>query len=339
MRLTKSPIGHEGSFAPDGRTYYVGDIVNQTYNAVDITDLTKPKVVAQFNMKDAPFAGEGFNGVSHGLSVSGDGTRAYFVTAGFPSPSDLQNRNYRNSDGFYIVDTSEVENRKPEARMTLISATAVPGGSMAQHTLVFRNGGKPYLVFVDEGGGVGFPDFPNAADYMKDVQASCDAGLSPFPTPKLYDISDEQHPKQISQLALQSSDPANCAKVEPDIAGLTVFTYGSHYCSVDNRENATALACAYFNSGIRVFDIRDPVHPREIAYYNPAGSRTAQLGSLHHMAGQWQSGAPDWCTAQIDFDYARRLLTTACMDNGLLVMQFEHDVWPMPQSTPSKEQQ
>jgi hypothetical protein len=277
--------------------------------------------------------------VSHGLSVSEDGKRASVVTAGFPSPADLNNPNYRNSDGFYTVDTTEVEEGKQDAHMRLVSATRVPGGSMAQHTVAFQSKGRSYLLFVDEGGAVGFPDWPDAADYLKDVRAACEAGMSPFPTPKIYDITDDRNPTEIAQLMLQTSSPKNCAKIEPDIAGLTVFTYGSHYCSVDNRSNATAVACAEFNSGIRVFDIREPARPKEIAYFNPAGAKEAQAGSMHHITRQWQSGGADWCSSQIDFDYARRLLTTACQDNGLLVMQFENDVWPMPQSTPSREQQ
>jgi hypothetical protein len=126
----------------------------------------------------------------------------------------------------------------------------------------------------------------------------------------------------VSTLALQTHDPTNCKKVLADIAGLTLFTYGSHYCSVDNRAGATALACAYFNSGIRVFDIREPSRPKEIAYFNPAGVQSPQAGSIHVMARQWQSGGPDWCTAQIEFDFARRLLITTCQDNGLLLLEF-----------------
>jgi hypothetical protein len=338
MALPNAPVGHEGSFSPDGLTYYVGDIVNQTYNAVDITDITKPKVIAQFDTRHAPLHGAGYNGVSHGLSVSENGTRAYLVASGFPSVNDIHDPKYQNSDGFYVVDTTDVHQRRLNAKMALIASVRVPGGSEAQHTLPFRVAGKQYVVFVDEGGGVGSIDVPTAAAYSQFARASCDAGLAPFPTPTIYDMSDEAHPKLISSLALQTNDPANCSNVLPDIAGLTLFTYGSHYCSVDNRENATALACAYFNSGIRVFDIRKPASPKEIAYYNPAGAQTAQAGSIHVMAKQWQPGSPDWCTAQIEFDYSRHLLTTACQDNGLLVLEFENNVWPMKESTPSHEQ-
>jgi hypothetical protein len=126
--------------------------------------------------------------------------------------------------------------------------------------------------------------------------------------------------------------------VLPDVKGLATFTYGSHYCSVDNRDNATALACGYFNSGVRVFDIRKPAKPVEIAYYNPAGSRTAMVGSDHFTNGQWKPGGPDWCASRIDFDFERHMLTTMCQDNGLLLLSFEAAVWPMPESTPATNQ-
>ena len=90
------------------------------------------------------------------------------------------------------------------------------------------------------------------------------------------DISNEKKPTQVSELILEMNSPANCEQVLPDVVGLAIFTYGTHYCSVDNRENTTTLACDEFNSGIRVFDIRDPARPKEIAYYNPAGATTAK---------------------------------------------------------------
>jgi hypothetical protein len=164
------------------------------------------------------------------------------------------------------------------------------------------------------------------------------AGLSPFPMARIYDISDETKPALVSKLMLETHDPANCAQVLPDVEGLVSFTYGSHYCSVDNQSNATAMACGYQNSGIRVFDIRKPAEPKEIAYFNPAGSRIAVLpGSQHFIRNQPSSG-PDWCSSRMDFDFQQHLLTTMCQDAGLQVLKFENGVWPMPESTPSTEQ-
>src|SRR5437773_3284367 len=118
---------------------------------------------------------------------------------------------------------------------------------------------------------------------------------------------------------LEIHNPANCAQVLPDLVGLSTFTYGSHYCSVDNRHHATTLACGYFNSGIRVFDIRDPLRPREIAYYNPAGTATPSPGANHVSAGRgWVPGTADWCSAQVHLDADLGTVWTTCQDNGLL---------------------
>ena len=143
---------------------------------------------------------------------------------------------------------------------------------------------------------------------------------------------------------LSLHDPANCNAVLPDIVGLNGFTYGSHYCSVDNKRDATTLACAYFNSGLRVFDIRNPRHPREIAYFNPPGATTPAYGSQHFnptafIQSNTQAGNPDWCSAQLRLDARRGTLETTCHDNGFLVMKFEHGVWPFEDSsTPPGEQ-
>jgi hypothetical protein len=105
---------------------------------------------------------------------------------------------------------------------------------------------------------------------------------------------------------------------------------------VDNRDNATALACSYFNSGIRVFDIRKVDKIREIAYFNPP-SASAKPGSSHAVFGQWRAGGPDWCASRLDFDHAKKQLITMCQDNGGLVLKFGPGTWPFPQSTPSRE--
>ena len=147
---------------------------------------------------------------------------------------------------------------------------------------------------------------------------------------RIIDMADEKNPVIASKLLLEMNDVANCDKVIPDLAGLSGFTYGAHYCSVDNKKNATTLACAYFNSGIRVFDIRNPVRVKEIAYFNPPGTTTPSPGSNHNRTGGWVAGGPDWCTAQIKLDAATGTLQTMCQDNGYMVLKFTNGVWPFP---------
>jgi hypothetical protein len=317
--------GHEGTISPDGLTYYIGDITNGKYHAVDVSNPARPKVIATWDIrKDSPIGN-----IPHGLSISKDGNRAYVVAIAFPTPQQVADPSYAKN-GFIVLDTSEVQARKPDAQMKLVSATAFRDGTVAQHTIITKIRGKPHLVMVDEGGSAGLADAANA-------KLACSQGLAPFPMARIYDMSDEKHPQLVSKLGLETHDPNNCDAVLPDIAGLSIFTYGSHYCSVDNLENSTALACSYFNSGVRVFDIREPAHPKEIAYYNPAGQTTPVPGSNHVMFRQWRAGGPDWCASRLDFDKANGTLTTMCQDNGLMVMKFKKGVWPFDNSQVAQE--
>ena len=79
----------------------------------------------------------------------------------------------------------------------------------------------------------------------------------------MIDIGDETNPTLVSRLMLEVHDPANCAAVLDDSTN-PLFWYDSHYCTVDNPHDAKLAACAYFQAGVRVFDIRDPHHPKEI---------------------------------------------------------------------------
>ncbi|MFM0504798.1 LVIVD repeat-containing protein [Paraburkholderia caffeinilytica] len=330
---TTSPLGHEGGFSPDGLTYYIGSPGAKSYYAIDLTVPTRPKLISTISISNL-----GFGSIPHGLSVSQDGTRAYFVaignggTAAGTGAPPLNNMNSNGDNGFFVIDTSQVQSRLPNAQMQRIATVPVRDGSVAQHTIPFSVGGKPYLVEVDEGGSGGLQDAGATA-----VKAACNAGMTPFPLGHIYDMSNETAPRLVSELRLETHAVENCSKVIPDIQGLATFTYGSHYCSVDNRENATALACSYFNSGVRVFDIRDPSKPKEIAYYNPPSVQSPGAGSGHLMLGQYRAGGPDWCASRLDFDFDRHLLTTACEDNGLLVLSFENGSWPFPESTKATE--
>jgi hypothetical protein len=319
-------VGHEGSWAPDGLTYYGGDLRTNggQYYAVDTADPTAPKLITTW----VP----GFANV-HGMSISDDGTRGYFVSLGTSGGvPGLTDPTVAATNGLLIYDLSQIQARVANPQARLISKLFWKDGSGAQHTIPVKIEGKPYVVFVDEAGSGGFS---SAAQ----IAGACAANMPPYPMARIIDISDETNPKIVSRLGLETHDPANCSSTKVDLAGLSIFTYGSHYCSVDNKDKATTLACGYFNSGIRVFDIRDPAQPKEIAYYNPAGTTTASPGSNHFSIGQWRAGGPDWCSAQVHLDANNGTLWTTCQDNGLLTLKFTNGAWPFPQSkTPAGEQ-
>jgi len=308
--------GHEGSWAPDGLTYYGGDLGAGQYYAVDTSDPTRPKLITAWH---TPIT----TALTHGLSISADGKRGYFASLGFGGGSAP---NASADNGLLIFDLSQIQARVPNPQVKLISTLLWKDGSGAQHTIPIKIKGKPYLIFVDEAGSFGFSGAAQQAN-------ACAAGLSPFPMARIIDISDETNPQIVSRLGLETHDPKNCAQVLPDLVGLSIFTYGSHYCSVDNKTNTTTLACGYFNSGIRVFDIRNPAQPKEIAYFNPAGTASAPPGTNHTINSNYKAGGPDWCSAQVHLNASNGTLWTTCQDHGLLVLKFTNGVWPFPGTT------
>src|SRR3984893_7886951 len=159
-------IGHEGSWAPDGLTYYGGSPRQLIYYAVDTANPTEPKLITIY---PNPIP----NALTHGLSISDDGNRAYFATLSIPQATDVTNPNFVPTNGVLIADVSEVQERKPNPAIKLISTIIWRDGSVMQHTIPVRIDGKSYLIAVDEGGSGGTT--------YAGWQAACAAGLPPFP--------------------------------------------------------------------------------------------------------------------------------------------------------------
>jgi len=310
--------GHEGAFAPDGLTYYGTNLGAGYVYPIDITTPTSPKLLTQFYTPIIQ--------LTHGLSFSDDGNRAYLTLFGSGAANTASGP---VTNGIVIVDTSEVQARKPNPQIHVVTEFLWGDGSAAQHTIPVKISGKQYLIAVDEGGAGG--------NSLAGWTSACGAGLPPWNMARIIDLSDETRPFVVSNLQLEMNTAAKCNQVIPDLAGLSGFTYGSHYCSVDNKQNTTTLACGYFESGIRVFDIRDPVHPKEIAYFNPPAVTTPSSGSQNNRATA--TGRPDHCTAQVRLDAATSMLYTTCQDNGFLALKFTHGAWPFPGVTTPPGQQ
>jgi len=260
--------GHAGGFTPDGLTYY-GTNISVSIYAIDVTDPSSPTEILNWIPTFRI-------GVPHDIFFSDDGTRMYVAQPGAPAVTPTL------MNGLVIVDVSDIQFRRPNPQPRVVGALYWNDGGNAQLTLPVTIGGQPYLIFTDERGAGGGCTAVNK-------QAACAQGLSPHGFARLIDISHEGNPKLASKLMLEVSDPANCAKVldDPDIN-----SYSSHYCDVDDRRDAKIMACSWREGGLRVFDIRDPYRPREIAYYKPPGRRTAVIAGSRYYWDWMQQGPP-----------------------------------------------
>ena len=284
--------GHAGEFTQDGLTYY-GTDTNQGIRAIDITDPSSPALVA-----------EGFPVGTHDISTSADGMLAYQAVVGLADGPD---------NGLAILDVSEIQRRMPDPQVSVVSQFYWDDGAAAQMTQEFKIGGHLYLLFTDEG--------------LSSATKStfCSQDLPPFGFARIIDIADPANPKFVAKLKLEIHDPANCGTSTAD--GTNLFGYDSHYCTVDNRAEATAVACGHIESGIRVYDIRDPQHPKEIAYYNPPARPGYQPGSNFNSTGDCTT--VDWSSSMPRFRADRGELWFTSQCNGFQVLRFTNGAWPI----------
>jgi hypothetical protein len=107
------------------------------------------------------------------------------------------------------------------------------------------------------------------------VDAPC-----PWAHGRIIDVTDEAHPVKVSDITLAVQQQGNCATSQLDLAN-----YSSHYVGFDDPDNATTLFTTNYASGLRVWDIHDPAHPKEIAYWHPVPiANTALLSTGAQVA-------------------------------------------------------
>ena len=289
--LPAGNLGHEGNWAPDGRTYYSAALFAPEIDVIDTTDPFVPKMITQIPR------------VTHGLDVSDDGNRLYFAAyIGSSANTDPGNAGPQTGNGLEIYDSTLLNERHPvdsartPAQPILLGSVYWPDGGAAQHPIPVTIKGKPYVIFVDEGS----------------------LGMA-----RIIDISDETNPVVISKLKLEIDMPDAQDARDAD-TGVGSFGYNAHYCGVDSRIEPTVVGCSYFWSGVRIFDIRDPHHPKEIAYYNPGGR--AEVGP------QSQNGAvptnAGYASAQVRFIKERGEVWFTDQSWGFIAVKFTNGAWP-----------
>jgi hypothetical protein len=202
----------------------------------------------------------------HGVSVSNDGNRLYIAEAGF---------NDGDFHGLTILDTTEIQKRVVNPTVPLVSRFTWPEVSTPQNATPFTRNGHQYLLETDEFG------------------SGANIGAA-----RIIDIENEQKPFVVSNLRLavnegeQTEDPGD----DQPFQG-----YQGHYCSLPSRVDPNIVACSFIMSGLRVFDISDPAHPREIAYFNKPLMPGA--GTIPTKAGAFAMSAPAYDEATGDIWY------------------------------------
>jgi hypothetical protein len=285
--------GHAGAMAPDGRTYYGSTYPTSIY-IVDIVDPTSPQLMLNWVPPDGI-------GASHDLSISKDGNRAYVMQPG-TGPS--------GKNGIAILDVSDFNARKANPQVRVVGTHFWTDGGIAMTSEQIAIGGKAFLLVSDE-------------LQAGTRTAACANGTPVFAFGRLVDVTNEASPFTVSELKLEVDDPKNCAKLANDPAYLTTgFGYSSHYCTADNREDTHLVACSRHEAGIRVFDVRDPAHPKEVAYYKPPIHTGADI------PGSGINGVPDrtydWNKSHSRFlnRNGRIELWTTSADNGFQTLAF-----------------
>ena len=274
-------LGHESGFAPDGRTFYSG--ANNTITAVDLDDPAVPKLL-WVNREYSP----------HGMRLSADGNRLYIA--------DL-------SRGLVILDVSEVQARKPDAKAKLISRLEWPEMSIPQVAIPVTIGGNPYVIEIDEFATNGETQVP---------QSTNDAFVG---AARIIDIADETKPRVVSNIRLEVNNTEGRTKSAGDPGTSSILQgYTGHYCSVPRSAEPGIVACSFVASGLRIFDIRDPLNPKELAYFNkPTGTSLNPNDTPSSYAMAASAFVPE-----------RGEIWYLDGNSGLRVLRFTNGVWPFP---------
>jgi len=261
--------GHMGGWAEDGKTYYIGQSFRGVGGIMPIIDVTDP-----YNAKwllNWTFSGDGR---PHDLSTNQESTRMYVGQPGnFGQP--ITNSSF-GPDGLVILDISDIKNRLPNPQIRIVSRLFWNDQGQAEQMLPFFSHGRSYLISTDESGGQAG---------VGGLAAACARGASAYGYSNIIDITDETNPRIVSKIMLEVHDPKNCAsflKEPPELNGGNL-DYSTERCAVDRPNNPTLAACGSRGTGTRVYDIRDPLHPAEIAYWKGPAPRTAFLPG----SGSW----------------------------------------------------
>ena len=246
--------------------------------AIDVSNEKKPKTIWRGSY------------YSHGLNLSADGNTLY--------QTDPINGNLG------LIDVSQIQARMPNPKVHDISRITWNTVSIPQNSQPFTSNGNHYLLEFDE------------FAFRFNPVTVADAGAA-----RIIDIDNPQKPFIVSNLRLAAQMQAAHEKEDGDPSALPpslIFANAMHYCSVPSAVNPQIVACSTINSGLRVFNISDPAHPREVAYFIAPPKQGHLLGLL----------PGDLATSMPAFDPAHREVWYTDASGGFYAIQLSASAWP-----------
>jgi hypothetical protein len=280
-------LGHESGFSLDGLTFYATGTATQAITAIDVTDPQNPHPIWQGNV------------LSHGMQLSDDGNRAYIADA--------------SAGQLGILDTSEIQARKPDPQVREISRLTWKSASIPQNAIPFTRDGKPYVLEFDE----------YTAATLNPSANKDDVGAG-----RIIDISDETKPRVIANLRLQVDNPeGHAAATQAGDPGTmnAAQGYAAHYCNIPTRVDPQVVACSFIASGLRVFDISDLTAPKEIAYFVAPPVKRVENGGTNS----------DFAMSQPVIVPERREIWYTDGETGFYVLRVDKSVWPTAAAAPT----
>jgi hypothetical protein len=173
--------------------------------------------------------------------------------------------------------------------------------SVPQTAIPVSISGHPYIVEIDEFIRGGYTGYSSSA---------------PVGAARIIDIANDTKPRVVSNIRLEVNMAANRVVTSGDAgADSGLGGYTGHYCAVPQRAEPGIVACTFVLSGLRVFDIRDPFHPKEIAYYN----RPPRAGSSFAVS------APAFVPERGEIWYSDG-------NSGFYAVRLTNGVWPFAAS-------
>ncbi|MGH2985076.1 MAG: LVIVD repeat-containing protein [Solirubrobacterales bacterium] len=299
------PIFHGLKVSDDGKTVYATDTfgitgAGQIMHAVDISDPRNPTRLLTWDpLTESPPQ----QYASHDLDINRSGNRLYLGTAAYQSAIGVivgGGPSVGDTPSLAILDSSEVQQRRPDPDLRVLSTLSLPNiGHTVQQ---MRIGGKPYLLVSGE--------------------APVDGARCPWAWGHIVDIADERRPRRVSDLRLEVNRASNCPETVADKGAI----YSIHYVGVDRERDTRYVFYTYYTGGMRVFDVRDPAHPKEVAYFHSPATPGTKFPPLTPVTPDANPQTTDLTTSMVRFRPATGEIWVVSVNSGFQVLKLSGDL-------------